>query len=146
MTIHGPLFAVAVLLLPIAAVTAEPPATTTAATTATAPAASAPAAATSPATPPAAAAAAPAAAPDPAISKVAHSLGYKARQHDGKTVYCKSETKVGTSFPSTTCLSEEQVVATVKRAEGNRDSVEALQRAFLVGAPSKEPQMGMRGQ
>ncbi len=95
---------------------------------------------------------APAAAPtvdSAAIAKAAHSLGYKSRQHDGKTVYCKSETKVGTSFQTTTCLTEDQVMATVKRAEGNKDSVEALQRAFLVGAPSKEPYTpagSMRGQ
>lgn len=139
MNIHGHVFAVALLLVPIAALSAEPP-TTPATTPVSVPAAATPAATAPSATAPTAAT------PDPAISKAAHSLGYKSRQHDGKTVYCKSETKVGTSFPSTTCLTEDQVMATVKRSEGNKDSVEALQRAFLVGAPSKEPQMGMRGQ
>ena len=79
------------------------------------------------------------------IVKAAHSLGYKTRQHEGKTVYCKSETKAGTTFPSLTCLTEDQVMASVKRSEGNKDSVETLQRTFRTGAPPQEPQMGMRG-
>ena len=135
MKIHVAVFAVALPLVPIAALTAEPPVTSIAATPATARPAPAPAAL-----------APPAATADPAISKAAHSMGYKVRQHDGKAVYCKSETKVGTNFPSTTCLSEDQVLATVKRSEGNKDSVEALQRAFRAAAPPMEPQMGMRGQ
>ncbi len=53
-------------------------------------------------------------------------------------MYCKKETKVGTNFQTTTCLTEDQVMATVKRSEGNKDSVEALQRAFLVAAPDKD--------
>ncbi len=126
MKIHAPVAACTLFLISIGGFAAEPPAPA------------------SPAAPSLPAAIAPGSAPAPtvdakAIASAAHSLGYKARQHEGKTIYCKSESKVGTSFQTTTCLSEDQVMATVKRAEGNRDSVEALQRAFLVGAPSKEP-------
>ena len=74
-----------------------------------------------------------------AIAKAAHTLGYKTHQQAGQTVYCKSESKVGTNFQTTTCLTEEQVMGAVKRSQGNMDSIEALQRAFLVGAPSREP-------
>lgn len=130
MKIHRPVLSLALFLVTMASLAAEPPAPTASA----APPQAAPAAAT----------------PDAAaIAKAAHSLGYKLRHSDGKSVYCKSETKVGTSFPTTTCLTEDQVMATVKRSEGNKDSVEALQRAFLVGAPSKEPfnpAGSMRGQ
>jgi hypothetical protein len=135
MKILTPVMAATLFLATIAGFAAEPPA---------APTSGAPAAA-----PPTQASSAPApvsATDSAAIAKAAHSLGYKAHQNDGKTVYCKRETKVGTSFQTTTCLTEDQVMATVKRGEGNKDSIEALQRAFLVGAPSKEPQLGMRGQ
>jgi hypothetical protein len=134
MKIHAPIVSFALLVVAVGSFASEPQAPATAA---------APAAST-------AASVAAASAPDAgAIAKAAHSLGYKSRQHDGKTIYCRSETKVGTSFQTTTCLTEDQVTATVKRNEGNKDSVEALQRAFLVGAPSKEPFTGpssMRGQ
>jgi hypothetical protein len=135
MKIHTRVMTAALFLVTVAGFAAEPP---------PAPAAGAPVA--TPATQSPAAPAPVSASDSAAIAKAANSLGYKAHQHDGKTVYCKRETKVGTSFQTTTCLTEDQVMATVKRSEGNKDSIEALQRAFLVGAPSKEPQMGMRGQ
>jgi hypothetical protein len=142
MKIHTPLMAAALFLVPFTGFAAEPaPAPGTAAPTR---ASTAPAPAAAPST---SASPAPVSASDSsAIAKAAHSLGYKSHQQEGKTVYCKKESKVGTSFQTTTCLTEDQVMATVKRSEGNKDSVEALQRAFLVGAPSKEPQLGMRGQ
>jgi hypothetical protein len=81
--------------------------------------------------PPAAAAAAPsadAAAAAAVTAKSAHDLGYFPRVHDGKTVYCHKEAKVGTRLESTTCVTPEQVSALVLRAQGNRDSVVDLQR------------------
>ena len=137
MNIKSPAVSIALLLVAIAGFAAEPPASTSATLPAAVPAAQAPKA-------PAAASSDPA-----AIAKVAHSMGYKTRQRDGKTVYCKTETAVGTSFRSTTCLTEEEVTAAVKRSEGNKDSVEALQRAWLAGAAPKEPYNppgSMRGQ
>jgi hypothetical protein len=73
------------------------------------------------------------------IANAAHALGYKTHTQEGKTVYCRSENKVGSNLPTTTCLTEEQVMGAMKRSEGNMDSIEAMQRAWLVGAPSKEP-------
>ena len=77
----------------------------------------------------------PAAAPSPdaaasaaATAKAAHDLGYFPRVHDGKTVYCHKEAKVGTRFESTTCVTPEQVSALIIRAQGNKDSVVDLQR------------------
>ncbi len=147
MKFHTPAISLVLMMISSAAFAADPPAPAAPAAP-VAPAAPATAAA-SPATPAPQAAGAPGPIDSQSIAKAAHSLGYKTRQHEGKTYYCKSETKVGTSFQTTTCLTEDQVMATVKRAEGNRDSVEALQRAFLVGAPSKEPfnaAGSMRGQ
>jgi len=129
MHMHTPAMAAALFLLPICAVAADPPAPAPATASSTAPST------------------ATAAAPDAAaIARAAHLLGFKVHQHDGKSVYCKSETKEGATFPSITCLSEDQVMAAVKRSGGNKDSVEALQRAFMVGAPPPEPKMGMRYQ
>jgi hypothetical protein len=127
MKIHSPAISIALLLVPIASFAAEPPASTTS----TVPAAVA--VAQTPKAPVAVAS------DSAAIAKAAHSMGYKTRQRDGKTVYCKTDTSVGTSFRSTTCLTEDEVTAAVKRSEGNKDSIEALQRAWLAGAASKEP-------
>ena len=63
-----------------------------------------------------------------ATAKSAHDLGYSPRVRDGKTVYCRREAKVGTRLEETTCVTPEQVSALVIRAQGNRDSVEDLQR------------------
>jgi len=95
-----------------------------------APPAKAPAASPAPpaaAVPPSADAAAAAA----ATAKSAHDLGYSPRVRDGKTVYCRKETKVGTRFESTTCVTPEQVSALVIRARGNREGVVDLQRGAL---------------
>jgi hypothetical protein len=104
MTIHAPLLSIGLATLASLALAADPPAATAVGST--------PAAVTS--------AAAPAANSDsPAIATVAHSLGYKSRQHEGKTLWCKSENRVGTNFQTTTCLTEEQVMAAAKRSGGN---------------------------
>ena len=63
-----------------------------------------------------------------AIAKSAHNLGYSPRVRDGKTVYCRKESKVGTRLELTTCVTPEQVSALVIRAQGNRESVVDLQR------------------
>lgn len=136
MNIRTSVISLSVLLAAVTCLAGEPPAPAPTAAPAAAPAK------------PASTAPAPVSASDSAaIAKAAHSLGYKAHEHDGKTLYCKQESKVGTNFQTTTCLTEDQVMATVKRSQGNMDSIEALQRAFLAGAPSKEPTMGgPRGQ
>jgi hypothetical protein len=146
MKVHTPLMAAALLLAAIAGFAAEPapaPSASAPSTAAPIPASTAttptavPSASPSP-SPSASTAPAPVSASDSsAIAKAAHSLGYKSHQQEGKTVYCKKESKVGTNFQTTTCLTEDQVMATVKRSEGNRDSIEALQRAFLASAPDK---------
>jgi hypothetical protein len=138
MKVHTPLMAAALLLVAIAGFAAEPapaPAAGTPGVAAPIPAVAAPAPAAAPSKPASTAPAPVSASDSAAIAKAAHSMGYKPHQSDGKTVYCRSETKVGTSFKTTTCLTEDQVMATVKRSEGNKDSVEALQRSFLVTAP-----------
>jgi len=92
-------------------------------------------------------AAAPAAATnsDPAaLAKAAASVGYnKPRQRDGKTVYCRKAADIGTRLESTSCITQEQVSAVLQRSQGNKDSVEGLQRAFLNQPPAIEPQSHM---
>jgi hypothetical protein len=130
MKILTPAISVALFLVTIPSLAAEPPSPTASAAPAAAPVTQAPKA-------PAAAASS-----DPAaIAKAAHSLGYKSRQLNGKTVYCKTEAAAGSRLNSTTCLTEEQVTAAGKRSEENKDSINALQRA----APSNQPYMGMSG-
>jgi hypothetical protein len=131
---HRPVISLSLLLVTFAGLAAEPAAPPASQATA------------APKTPAPTAPTAAANSDQEAIAKAAHSLGYKAKQHEGKTFYCKSETKVGTNLPSTSCLSEDQVMATVKRSEGNRDTIEDLQRAFLAAAPDKfATDKGFRG-
>ncbi len=69
-----------------------------------------------------------------ATARSAHALGYSPRVRDGKTVYCRKESKVGTRLESTTCVTAEQVSALVIRAQGNRESVVDLQRESYKSA------------
>jgi hypothetical protein len=96
-----------------------------------APAAKAPAANPAPPATTAAPPAPDAAAAAAATAKSAHELGYSQRVRDGKTVYCRKETKVGTRFESTTCVTPEQISALVLRAQGNKESVVDIQRGAL---------------
>jgi hypothetical protein len=63
-----------------------------------------------------------------ATAKLAHTLGYSPRSHNGKTVYCRTEAQLGTRFPTTTCITADQVTAAAERTRGNQDTVEAVQR------------------
>lgn len=95
--------------------------------TATAPAHGQPVAA-SQAAPPSAAANAEA----EATAKAAAALGYTPRKRNGTIVYCRTEPQIGSHFETTTCITAEMVASASKRAEGNRDSVEAMQRKSLL--------------
>ena len=46
--------------------------------------------------------------------------GYQKRSHEGKTVYCKSETPVGTRFSRRYCFTQDQL----ERIEANRRNVQ----------------------
>jgi len=124
MNTRAPAVTLPLCLLTLAVSAAEPQAPPSA-NPATATASAAPTAAVP------AASAAPKADDPAALAKAAATQGYKPRQRDGKTVYCRKESKVGTRFESTTCITQEQVAAVVKRGEGNRDSVEELQHRFM---------------
>jgi hypothetical protein len=67
-----------------------------------------------------------------ATAKMAASLGYVPRKRDGAMLYCRTEPQIGSHFETTTCIMAEQVVSAAKRSEGNRDSVEAMQRKSLL--------------
>ena len=78
----------------------------------------------------------PGAAPAPmdaaATAKAAHALGYDQKQRDGKTVFCKKESPIGSHLQTTTCVTPEQVSAIVLRSQENKDSVSAMQRSELA--------------
>jgi len=95
-----------------------------------APATSPPAATQS--APASAAATAAASAEAEATAKAAASLGYVPRKRNGVIVYCRTETQIGSHFETTTCITAEQVTSAAKRSEGNRDSVESMQRKSLL--------------
>ena len=67
-----------------------------------------------------------------ATAKMAASLGYVPRKRSGVIVYCRTEPQIGSHFETTTCITAEQVTSAAKRSEGNRDSVEAMQRKSLL--------------
>lgn len=50
---------------------------------------------------------------------------------------------MGTRFETMACLTEDPMTAAAKRSEGNRDTFEDFQRAFLAGAGSNEPSTPM---
>ncbi len=77
-----------------------------------------------------------------AIAKAASEVGYKPRQQDGKTVYCRKASAVGTRFESTTCLTEEQVAGAVQRSNGNKETLDTLRRAELASKPDRLDQLG----
>lgn len=81
---------------------------------------------------PAAPANAAAAAEAESTAKLAASLGYTPRKRNGTIVYCRTEPQIGSHFETTTCITAEQVASAAKRSEGNRDSVEAMQRKSLL--------------
>jgi esterase/lipase superfamily enzyme len=106
----------------------QPPVASVAAPRATA---TSPSAATQ-STPASAPASVAAAAEAEATAKMAASLGYVPRKRSGVIVYCRTEPQIGSHFETTTCITAEQVTSAAKRSEGNRDSVEAMQRKSLL--------------
>jgi len=82
--------------------------------------ASTPATATQPAKEAAAAAAAPAAAAATAEEPFKIPAGYKKKKRAGETVYCRSETPVGTRFPTEYCFTQNDL----ERIEKNKQSIQ----------------------
>ena len=118
---------VTIILVAIPVCASAPPAPVAAAVVAAAPAAKAPATAAK-----APAAAAVPSADDVATATMAHDLGLAAKHRDGKTVYCRSESPLGTRLPTLTCYFKEQLPALAKRSQQNQESVATAQRDSLV--------------
>jgi hypothetical protein len=68
-------------------------------------------------------AAAAATGPSPELIKDAKSNGYKIKVVRGQTRFCKSETPIGTHFPTETCLNEDQLRLSMQQAQQARDSM-----------------------
>lgn len=68
-----------------------------------------------------------------ATIKAARALGYKPRQLNGATtIYCRSETSLGTHIEHSSCLTQEQLAAAVQHTIGAQGDLEKLQRASLA--------------
>ena len=66
-----------------------------------------------------------------ATAKSAQALGYSPKMLNGKPMYCRKESKVGTRFESFNCVTPEQVSQLALRGQNNRESVGDLQRNSL---------------
>ncbi len=130
---HAPVIVAALCLLDVTAMAAEPAAPSTLSKAPAATAATSPAVSSAPAT------SAAVVSDDATLAKQAASVGYKARQQGGKTVYCRKAPEVGTRLETTTCISKEQVSAVLARSQGNKDSIDGMQRAFRNEPPPIEP-------
>ena len=78
-----------------------------------------------------------------ALAKAAATVGYKPKQQDGHTVYCRRSQDADSRLNSTTCMTADQMVALVQRAKGNKDGVDELQRRMLNEHPNMQPGSNM---
>ena len=96
-----------------------------------------------PATPTPAKSAAPAAAApstdSASLTKVAESAGYKPKQQNGHTVYCRKAPAANSRLNETVCITQDQVATVVNRSSGYQQSIEELQRTFLTEHAVVEP-------
>ena len=68
-----------------------------------------------------------------ATIKAARALGYKPRQLNGATtIYCRTETSLGTHIGHSSCLTQEQLAAAVQHTIGAQGDLEKLQRISLA--------------
>ena len=126
--------AVAVLLSGCASTPSGTPPDGAAATPAVAAVApAAPSVAASPAAAAAGADVAGTAAPTPAAGAVKSYPGYKAKQRDGQTVYCKKVAKIGSHFAEETCMTEAEMEQLAQKAEEDRQQFRRNQT--LCGTP-----------
>jgi len=91
---------------------------------------------TSPASPAAAATAAPATAGDAAASETEFRApaGYDTKTRGGKTVYCRSQTPVGTRFPTEYCFTQADLERMERNKRSMQDDVEQRTRMCSSGA------------
>jgi hypothetical protein len=116
---HATATSLTVLLLVIAGCAGSPPAPVPTGKVATAPATQAPLGPTVVPT------------TDADTLATARRLGYVPRVHNGTVVYCRTEAALGTRFESTSCISQDQVMAAAQRTTGNQASLEDEQRHSL---------------
>ena len=101
----------AVVLAGCASQPSSTPATSASTAALAAPAAETTAAVTAPAA---------SAAPAKTASTKSYGGGYKKRQKDGVTVYCKKIAKIGSRFEEETCLTEAEMEQMAQQAESDR--------------------------
>jgi hypothetical protein len=67
-----------------------------------------------------------------AAEKKLRSQGYKPEVHNGKTIYCRRETQLGSHFESKTCSTPDQIL---RAQQDSKDAVDQMQRTER-GPPS----------
>jgi invasion protein IalB len=60
--------------------------------------------------------------------------GYKKKKKGDQTMYCKSQTPIGTRFPTEYCYTQNQLERIEKSKQGMQDDVAMRQRACTTGS------------
>ncbi|MCX7055022.1 MAG: hypothetical protein NTU56_12590 [Proteobacteria bacterium] len=58
--------------------------------------------------------------------------GYKAREIDGETVYCRKSTPLGSRFPTQVCMTVAQYEESVRQADGLRQELTGKQKSYSI--------------
>lgn len=58
--------------------------------------------------------------------------GYKARQIDGETVYCRKSTPLGSRFPTEVCMTVAQYEESVRQRDGLRQELTGKQKSYSI--------------
>jgi hypothetical protein len=58
--------------------------------------------------------------------------GYKAREIDGETVYCRKSTQLGSRFPTQVCMTVAQYEESVRQADGLRQELTGKQKSYSI--------------
>ena len=58
--------------------------------------------------------------------------GYKAKEIDGETVYCRKSTPLGSRFPTQVCMTVAQYEESVRQADGLRQELTGKQKSYSI--------------
>jgi len=58
--------------------------------------------------------------------------GYKAREIDGETVYCRKSTPLGSRFPTEVCMTVAQYEESVRQRDGLRQELTGKQKSYSI--------------
>jgi hypothetical protein len=58
--------------------------------------------------------------------------GYRAREIDGETVYCRKSTPLGSRFPTEVCMTVAQYEESVRQRDGLRQELTGKQKSYSI--------------